>query len=223
MVRTPSRTWSSGVTSMFRFASRSPWTATSRSQTSPVPRTRSRGTSMRSKAVTRSCLYYAVRVATDPTIPANGGCYRPIQLRARSGSIVAATPPAAVAAGNVETSQRIADVLLGALAKAAPNRVHAASQGTMNNVLVGAGGTGLLRDDRWRRGRRSAPFRTVGHPHRYDEHRNTPIESLETHYPFRVIAFGSASRLGRRRSPRRGRGDRARDRVSRAWRTVADG
>ena len=89
------------------------------------------------EAVTRSCLYYAVRVATDPSIPANGGCYRPLDLHAPLGSIVNARPPAAVAAGNVETSQRIADVLLGALAQAAPDRVPAASQGTMNNVLIG--------------------------------------------------------------------------------------
>ncbi len=142
------------------------------------------------EAVTRSCLYYAVRVATDPTIPANGGCYRPIQLRVRSGSIVAATPPSAVAAGNVETSQRIADVLLGALAKAAPERVHAASQGTMNNVLVGAGGTVYYETIAGGEG---------GGPHRPGQSgihtgmtntRNTPIESLETHYPFRVITFG---------------------------------
>jgi N-methylhydantoinase B len=89
------------------------------------------------EAVTRSCLYYAVRVATDPTIPANGGCYRNIGLEAPAGAIVNAVPPAAVAAGNVETSQRIADVVLGALAQAAPDRVPAAGQGTMNNVLVG--------------------------------------------------------------------------------------
>ena len=56
------------------------------------------------EAVTRSCLYYAVRVATDPTIPANGGCYRPISLRVPLGSIVGAKAPAAVAAGNVETA-----------------------------------------------------------------------------------------------------------------------
>ena len=66
------------------------------------------------EAVTRSCLYYAVRVATDPSIPANGGCYRPLSLHAPVGTIVNPTPPAAVAAGNVETSQR-----------------------TMNNILVG--------------------------------------------------------------------------------------
>lgn len=67
------------------------------------------------RAVTQSCLYFAVRVATDPTIPTNGGCYRPLTLETRPGSIVDALPPAAVAAGNVETSQRIADTLRQAL------------------------------------------------------------------------------------------------------------
>lgn len=141
------------------------------------------------EAVTRSCLYYAVRVATDPTIPANGGCYRPISLEAPEGSIVNASPPAAVAAGNVETSQRIADVLLGALAKAVPDRVPAASQGTMNNVLIGndqfayyetvAGGQG------------ARPYRDgqSGIQTGMTNTQNTPIESLHTHYPFRVTAY----------------------------------
>ncbi|MCZ6630931.1 MAG: hydantoinase B/oxoprolinase family protein [Actinobacteria bacterium] len=141
------------------------------------------------EAVTRSCLYYAVRVATDPTIPANGGCYRPLSLLAPEGSIVNASAPAAVAAGNVETSQRIADVLLGALAQAAPDRVPAASQGTMNNVLIG--------NDEF------AYYETVGggqgaRPYRDGQSgiqtgmtntQNTPIEALHTHYPFRVTAY----------------------------------
>ena len=80
---------------------------------------------------------FAVRVATDPSIPATGGAHRPLHLITRPGSIVHAMAPVAVAAGNVETSQRIADVLLGALAPFAPDRVPAASQGTMNNVLIG--------------------------------------------------------------------------------------
>ncbi len=141
------------------------------------------------EAVTRSCLYYAVRVATDPTIPANGGCYRPIRLTAPEGSIVNALPPAAVAAGNVETSQRIADVLLGALAQASPDVVGAASQGTMNNVLIGnddfayyetvAGGQGAL------------PFRDgqSGIQTGMTNTQNTPIEALHTHYPFRVTKY----------------------------------
>jgi N-methylhydantoinase B len=141
------------------------------------------------EAVTRSCLYYAVRVATDPTIPANGGCYRPISLVAPEGTVVNARRPAAVAAGNVETSQRIADVLLGALAGAAPDRVPAASQGTMNNVLIGnddfayyetvAGGQG------------ARPYRDgqSGIQTGMTNTQNTPIESLHTHYPFRVTSY----------------------------------
>lgn len=142
------------------------------------------------EAVTRSCLYYAVRVATDPTIPANGGCYRPLDLKVEPGSLVSAEYPAAVAAGNVETSQRIADVLLGSLAQAAPDRVPAASQGTMNNVLIGsdefayyetlAGGQG---------GRPGKPGQSGIHTGMTNT-KNTPIESLETHYPFRVVRYG---------------------------------
>jgi N-methylhydantoinase B len=140
-------------------------------------------------AVTGSCLLYAVRVATDPTIPANGGCSRPLRLVAPPGSLVSATPPAAVAAGNVETSQRIADVLLGALAQAAPDRVPAASQGTMNNVLVGserfayyetlAGGQG---------GRPGRAGQSAIHTGMTNT-KNTPVESLEGHYPIRVTRY----------------------------------
>lgn len=141
------------------------------------------------ESVTRSCLYYAVRVATDPTMPANGGCYRPLRLTAPEGSIVNARPPAAVAAGNVETSQRIADVLLGALAQVAPDRVPAAGQGTMNNVLIGndefayyetvAGGQG------------ARPYRDgqSGIHTGMTNTQNTPIESLHNHYPFRIISY----------------------------------
>jgi N-methylhydantoinase B len=141
------------------------------------------------EAVTRSCLYYAVRVATDPTIPANGGCYRPLTLAAPAGLIVNANPPAAVAAGNVETSQRIADVLLGALAGAAPDRVPAAGQGTMNNILIGnddfayyetlAGGQGGHPGGAGQSGIHTGMTNT----------KNTPIEALESHYPFRVLRY----------------------------------
>jgi N-methylhydantoinase B len=141
------------------------------------------------RAVTLSCLYYAVRVATDPTIPANGGSYRPVELRTRAGSLVDAVAPAAVAAGNVETSQRIADVVLGALAPAAPHRVGAASQGTMNNVLIGnerfayyetvAGGQG---------GRPTGPGQS-GIQTGMTNTENTPIEALEAHYPFRIRRY----------------------------------
>ena len=148
------------------------------------------------EAVALSCLYFAVRVATDPSIPANGGCYRPISMDAPRGSIVSAEPPAAVAAGNVETSQRIADTLLGALAQAAPRMVPAASQGTMNNVLVGAddfayyetvgGGQGARCDRDGQSGIHTGMTNT----------KNTPIESLTQHYPLQITAYGLRSDSG---------------------------
>ncbi len=92
---------------------------------------------------------------------------RPVTVIAPSGTIVAAEFPAAVGAGNVEVSQRVADVCLGALAQAAPDRVGAAGQGTMNNVLLGGAAdpvpvspVGVLRDHRRRTGR---PARTARH------------------------------------------------------------
>jgi N-methylhydantoinase B len=88
-------------------------------------------------AVTASATYYAVRCVTDPDIPPNHGCYRPVTVDAPSGSLVDPDPPAAVVGGNLETSQRVTDVVLGALAAAAPERVVAACQGTMNNVTFG--------------------------------------------------------------------------------------
>lgn len=141
------------------------------------------------EAVTRSCLYFAVRVASDPTIPANGGCYRPLRLVAPSGSIVNARPPAAVAAGNVETSQRIADVLLGALAQAAPDRVPAASQGTMNNVLIGNDEFAYYETVAGGQGGRPGRVGQSGIQTGMTNTENTPIESLDTHYPFRVERY----------------------------------
>jgi N-methylhydantoinase B len=141
------------------------------------------------EAVTRSCLYYAVRVATDPTIPANGGCYRPLSLIAPEGTIVNARFPAAVAAGNVETAQRIADVLLGALAKAAPDRVPAASQGTMNNVLIGNDEFAYYETVGGGQGGRPGKAGQSGIHTGMTNTENTPIESLDTHYPFRVERY----------------------------------
>jgi N-methylhydantoinase B len=104
-------------------------------------------------AVTASATYYSVRAATDPSIPPNAGCYRPIEIIAPRGSVVNPVPPAPVVGGNLETSQRIVDVVLGALGKALPQRAAAASQGTMNNVAIG----GIdPRDGEGRRGRRSS-------------------------------------------------------------------
>ncbi len=138
------------------------------------------------EAVTRSCLYYAVRVATDPTIPANGGCYRPLELRVEAGSLVGAVAPVAVAAGNVETSQRIADVLLGALAQAAPDRVPAASQGTMNNCLIGNDRFAYYETVAGGQGGRPGRSGQSGIQTGMTNTKNTPRESIESHYPFRV-------------------------------------
>jgi len=87
--------------------------------------------------VTASAAYYAVRAVTDPTIPPNAGSYRPIEIVAPEGTVVNPLPPAAVVGGNLETSQRIVDVILGALAEARPERAMAACQGTMNNLAIG--------------------------------------------------------------------------------------
>src|SRR3989475_3048666 len=88
-------------------------------------------------SVTLSAVYYVVRCVTDPSIPANAGCFKPIEEKAPSGTIVNAEPPGPVAGGNVETSTRIVDVTLKAFSRIIPERVCAACQGTMNNVTVG--------------------------------------------------------------------------------------
>jgi 5-oxoprolinase (ATP-hydrolysing) len=141
------------------------------------------------EAVTVSAVAFALRSATDPTIPANGGAMRPVSIVAPPGTVVAARPPAAVGAGNVEVSQRVADVCFGALAQACPDRVAAAGQGTMNNLLVGGDG--------W------VYYETIaggqgGRPHRpgmsgvhtgMTNTKNTPIEALERAYPMRVRRY----------------------------------
>lgn len=138
------------------------------------------------EAVTVSAVSYALRAATDPTLPANGGALRPVRVLAPAGSIVAARPPAAVGAGNVEVSQRVADVCLGALAQVVPENAQAASQGTMNNLLVGgrgwvyyetvAGGQGGGPDAPGDSGVQTGMTNT----------KNTPVEALERAFPMRV-------------------------------------
>jgi N-methylhydantoinase B/oxoprolinase/acetone carboxylase alpha subunit len=120
---------------------------------------------------------------------------RPIRLVAPEGSVVNARPPAAVAGGNVETSQRITDVLLGALAKAIPDRVPAASSGTMNNITFGGVHPAT--------GKHFAYYETIGggmgaspereglsgvHTHMTNT-RNTPVEALEHYLPVRVRRY----------------------------------
>jgi N-methylhydantoinase B len=143
-------------------------------------------------SVTLSAVYYSLRAMTDPTIPPNHGCYLPIEVVAPKGSLLNPERPHPVGAGNVETSQRIADVCLAALGQATPDGPTAMSQGTMNNVLIGkpsrgaftfyetlgGGGGGMP----WRAGMSGV------HTHMTNT-MNTPVEALEAAYPLRVRAL----------------------------------
>jgi N-methylhydantoinase B len=146
-------------------------------------------------AITYSATFYVFRCLLGEDVPACAGLMDPIDVRAPEGSVVNARPPAAVAAGNVETSQRIVDVLLRALAQAVPARIPAASSGTMNNISFGgvdprtgkpfayyetiAGGMGA---------RPSADGLSGVHTHMTNS-LNTPIEALEAAYPVRVRRY----------------------------------
>lgn len=146
-------------------------------------------------AITLSATYYVFRSLIGLDIPSNSGCFIPITVIAPEGTVVNATAPAAVAGGNVETSQRITDVLLGALARACPDVVPAASQGTMNNLAIGGWDS--------QRSRPYAYYETIGggmgarpykdgadaiHTHMTNT-MNTPLEALEYTYPFRVHRY----------------------------------
>ncbi len=140
-------------------------------------------------AVTLSAAYYVLRCLTDPGAPPNAGAYRALDVAAPEGTLVRARPPAAVAAGNVETSQRIVDVLFLALAEPLGDRVPAQSQGTMNNVLMGAAGRrGFSYYETIAGGEGALPYRDGMdgvHTHMTNT-RNTPVEALELAYPLRV-------------------------------------
>jgi N-methylhydantoinase B len=147
------------------------------------------------EAITLSAVSYVFRclVGADE-VPASAGLMEPIEVVAPKGSVVNAAPPAAVAGGNVETSQRIVDVLFKALARAVPARIPAASQGTMNNLTVGGVDQG---------GQEFAYYETVAggmgarptldgmsavHTHMTNS-LNTPAEALEYAYPLRVRRY----------------------------------
>lgn len=141
-------------------------------------------------AVAKSAVYFFVRCLTDPDIPSNYGCYDPIAISIPEGSLLDPSPPAAVGGGNVETSQRIVDVLLAAVREADPS-LPAHGQGTMNNVVIG------FEDGR-------TYYETIGggaggsaNAHGSDgvhvgmtNTRNTPIEALERAYPIIVERYG---------------------------------
>ena len=147
------------------------------------------------RAITVSAVFYVFRCLVPEETPATAGLLRPIEVVTPARSVVDAEPPAAVAAGNVETSQRIVDTLLRALAQAIPERIPAASQGTMNNFTVG----GLDADGQpfayyeTIAGGMGARSRTDGldgiHTHMTNS-LNTPVEALESSYPLRVRRYG---------------------------------
>jgi len=148
------------------------------------------------EAVTVSAVAFALRTATDPTIPANGGALRPVHVLAPPGSIVAAQFPAAVGAGNVEVSQRVADVCLRVLAEVAPDRVGAASQGTMNNVLVGGDGWVFYETLGGGQGGRPGRAGMSGVHTNMTNTRDTPVEAFERAYPMRVRRYSIRSGSG---------------------------
>jgi N-methylhydantoinase B len=147
-------------------------------------------------SVTRSAVYYVVRCLLEPDTPSNDGCFRPVTFTLPEGSVVNARPPAAVSAGNVETSQRITDTVLGALSKALPDRIPAASSGTMNNLTIGGydpiGNRHYTYYETICGGAGGGPVRPgldAVHTHMTNT-LNTPAEALELAYPFQIITYG---------------------------------
>ena len=147
------------------------------------------------EAITVSAVSYVFRCLIDGEVPASAGLVEPIEVIAPRGTVVNANPPASVAGGNVETSQRIVDVLFKALAQALPDRIPAASQGTMNNLTIGGIDT--------RNGQEFSYYETVAggmgarpasdgmsgvHTHMTNS-LNTPAEALEYAYPLRVREY----------------------------------
>ncbi len=147
------------------------------------------------EAITYSACFYVFRCLLAEDVPATSGLMRPIRVIAPSGTMVNARPPAAVAGGNVETSQRIVDVLLRALAQAVPERIPAAASGTMNNLTIGGMDP--------RTGEPFAYYETIAggmgarptkagvsgvHTHMTNS-LNTPAEALEYSYPLRVRQY----------------------------------
>ncbi len=146
-------------------------------------------------SVVAAAAYYCFRCLMPAEAPACAGLFRRIIIRAPVGSIVNAERPAAVAAGNVETSMRLVDVVFGALAGAMSGHIPAASQGTMNNIAMGASaGAGAPRWDYYETlaggigGGPNFPGLDAAHSHMTNT-LNTPIESLELHYPLRVREY----------------------------------
>jgi N-methylhydantoinase B len=145
-------------------------------------------------AVAAAAVYYVFRCLMPPQTPACAGAFRPIRLHAPQGCLLNARKPAAVAAGNVETSTRVVDVVLGALAQAVPERVPAASHGSMNNLAMGSADLAAPWDYYETIGGGMGAGATGGGLHGLQTHMtntlNTPVEIIESRFPVRVLGYG---------------------------------
>ncbi|MFB6138360.1 MAG: hydantoinase B/oxoprolinase family protein [Halobacteriaceae archaeon] len=139
--------------------------------------------------VARSAVYFVVRSLVADDVPSNHGCFEPVTVRAPAGSLVNPDPPAAVVGGNVETSQRVADVVFRALADAAPERVPASGQGTMNNCVVGTSETQYYETVGGGAGATAAADGLSGVQVGMTNTQNTPVEALEAAYPLWVEEY----------------------------------
>ena len=154
------------------------------------------------EAITYSACFYVFRCLLREDVPATSGLMRPIQVIAPKGTVVNAKPPAAVAGGNVETSQRIVDVLLRALAQAIPDRIPAAASGTMNNLTIGGidprSGEPFAYYETIAGGMGARPTKNgVSGVHTHMTNSlNTPAEALEYAYPIRLRRYSLRSKSG---------------------------
>lgn len=150
------------------------------------------------KAVTHSAVYYVFLslLNTLGEYPINQGCFRPIKIITKPATIVSATYPSAVAGGNVETSQRIVDVLLGALSKAFPDLIPSAGCGTMNNIAIGNDKIAYYETIGGGMGARPGKDGLSGvHTHMTNT-LNTPVEALEHDYPIRIECYAIREKSG---------------------------
>ena len=147
----------------------------------------------------KACVYYALKCIIDPELPTNHGAYRPVTVKAEEGSLIQAIFPAAVCNANIITDQRLVDVVLGALLKAVPERVTAACSGEMNLVNLGGidsrNGTYYSYVETYGGGQGASKHQDgmdAVHTHMTNT-RNTPVEVIESSYPFMITRYGLVS------------------------------
>lgn len=144
------------------------------------------------RAIVVSAAFYVLRCVAGAGLPANEGLMRPVTIRTRPGSVVDARAPAAVSAGNVETSQRLVDVIFAALRAAAPDRIPSDSGGSMNNVLLGGTtGSAWVQYETLACGAGASaagPGADAIHTHMTNT-LNTPVEAAEHAFPFRIERY----------------------------------